>query len=523
FGGDATFSSSGGNGQEFGSGFVLGQFTFAANAGCTPAATGPCAPTSQLTLANVARYTQSFGNADYNVREWLYSLFVQDNWRVRRDLTLNLGVRYERQTFTDDANNFSPRVGFAYNLLGDEHTVVRGSYGIYYSEVRANTGALFTIGGPNGVFTFTATPGSTGFPTSLAPLAAFPAGVVLPPRDITIRPGRAALYAQQGIDTSRLRGYPDKLLNPYTQQAAIGVERELPGRWFLDVDYVYAHTIKIDRALDLNAPSLFLPVNTAAGRTRLVSRPANCTNVFTGACLPLGGYADETRPIRPVNGGFRRIAVIVNQGSSIYNGMQLNLNKRFAERFSLLASYTLSHTINTVEPDAPGGDRADLFIGEEGERADSLLDQRHRFVLSGWYNLPYRFVLGGISTAASGRPFNITVGQDVNGDNVNTDRPFDYATQTFVGRNTGRGTPVYDTSLFLERDFQFGERVRMGLRAEGFNLFNHPNIVARSGALGGINNATGGFNVPASFGQGTAGINGVDPGREFQFQLRLRY
>ncbi|HEX8720236.1 MAG TPA: TonB-dependent receptor [Pyrinomonadaceae bacterium] len=505
-GGDATFSTSGGNGTEFGNAFTLGQFTFAANAGCTPPTSSNCVPTSQLTLAQVSRYTQSFGNANYNVREWLWSFFAQDNWRVRRDLTLNLGLRYERQTFTDDTNNFSPRVGFAYsNLFGDGHTVLRGSYGIYYSEVKANTGASFAINGPAGIFTFTATPGQTGFPTSLAPLPAFPAGVVLPPRDVTIRPGRAAFYAQFGIDTALLRGYPDKLLNPYTQQATVGLERELPGGWFFDADYVYAHTIKIDRALDLNAPSLFVPVNTAAGRTRSAAA------------------ADLTRPIRPVNGGFRRIAVVVNQGSSLYNGMQLNLNKRFARDFSVLASYTLSHTINTVEPDAPGGDRADLNLGEEGERADSLLDQRHRLVVSGWYNLPYHFVVGGVTTAASGRPYNITVGQDVNGDNANTDRPFDYATGTFVGRNTGRGTPVYDTSVFVERDFQFGERVHMGLRAEGFNVFNHPNIVARSGALGGINAATGLYNVPATFGQGIAGINGVDPGRQFQFQMRLRY
>jgi outer membrane receptor protein involved in Fe transport len=505
FGGDATFSSSGGNGQEFGSGFVLGQFTFAANAGCAPPATGPCVPTSQLTLANVARYTQSFGNANYNIREWLWSLFVQDNWRLRRDLTFNLGVRYERQTFTDDTNNFSPRVGFAYNLLGDEHTILRASYGIYYSELRANLGATFNIGGPQGVFTFTATPGQTGFPTSFTSLPTFPAGVVLPPRDITIRPGRAAFYAVLGIDTTRLRGYPDKLLNPYTQQATFGVERELPGKWFFDVDYVYAHTIRIDRALDLNAPSLFIPVNTPTGRTRSVAA------------------ADLTRPIRPVNGGFRRIAVVVNQGSSIYNGMQLNINKRFSKNFSLLGSYTWSHTINNTEPDAGAGDRADFNLGDPSERGNSILDQRHRAVVSGWYNLPFHFVLGGVTTAASDRPFNITVGQDVNGDNVNNDRPFDYATGTFVGRNTGRGTPVYDTSLFLERDFSFGERVKMGLRAEGFNIFNHPNIVARSGALGGINNTNGFYNVPASFGQGTAGINGVDPGRSFQFQMRLRY
>jgi outer membrane receptor protein involved in Fe transport len=500
-GGDATFSTSGGDGQEFGSGFVLGQFTFNP---ARPNVSNPAIPTSALTLADVQRYTQSFGNASYNVREWLTSVFVQDNWRATRDLTLNLGLRYERQTFTDDTNNFSPRVGFAYNFLGDNKTILRGSYGIYYSEIRANLGASFSIGGPTGVFTIGVAPGQFGFPTSLAPLSAFPAGAVLPARDVTIRPGRAAEYSQF-FDVSRLPGYPSKLLNPYTQQTTFGFERELQGRWFLDVDYVYAHTIGIDRTLDLNAPSAFIPQNTAAGRTRSAAA------------------ADLTRPIRPVNNGFRRIFVAVNEGSSIYNGMQAILNKRFTKDFSLLASYTWSHTINTVEPDAPGGDPNDVNLTGRPERGDSLLDQRHRLVISGWYNLPFHFTLGGVTTAASGRPYNITVGQDVNGDGANTDRPFDYATGAFLGRNTGRGTPVYQTDIFLQRAFNINEHVHLEFRAEAFNIFNHANIVARSGTLGGINPANGAYNIPATFGQGIGGINGVDPGREFQFQMRLRY
>jgi outer membrane receptor protein involved in Fe transport len=488
FGGDAIFSTSGGNGQEFGSGFTLGQFTFKANAGCV---SGVCAPTSSLKLSDVQRYTQSFGNANYNVREWLWSGFVQDNWRVRRDLTLNLGLRYERQTFTDDKNNFAPRFGFAYNVLGDQKTVLRGSYGIYYSELRANLGAQFSINGPSGVFTFSAAPGGPGFPTSFAPLPAFPAGAPLPARDVIIRPGRAAEYSQF-FDVEKLRGYPDKLLNPYTQQATFGIERQLPWSMILDVDYVYAHTLGIDRTLDLNAPSLFIP--TLSKRTRSAAE------------------ADATRPITPVPNGFKRIQVVVNSDSSIYNGMQMKLTKRLSKNLSLLASYTYSHTINTFEADA-SGDPNDVNLIGKAERANSLLDQRHRAVISGWYKLPHNFAVGGVTTLASGRPYNITTGTDVNGDGANTDRPFDFATGTFLGRNTGKGTPVYDTAVFAERNFRLGERLQLAARAEAYNVFNHANIVARSGVI----------STPLTFGQGIAGINGVDPGREIQFQLRLRY
>ncbi len=499
-GGDVIFSSSGGNGQEFGSGFTQGQFTFNAS---RPNVRNTAVPTSALMLADVQSFTQSFGNANYNVREYLYSVFAQDNYRVRRDLTLNLGVRYERQTFTDDKNNFAPRVGFAYNFLNDARTILRGSYGIYYSELRANLGAQFNIGGPTGVFTFSAAPGQFGFPTSFNALAAFPVGTVLPARDVTIRPGRAAYY-NQFFDVSKLRGYPSKLLNPYTQQATFGVERELPGKFFLNVDYVYAHTIGIDRTLDLNAPAPFIPFVTLPTATRAAAQ------------------GNLTRPITPVPNGFRRILVVTNEGSSVYNGMQVNLNKRFSNKFSLLASYTLSHTINTVEPDAPGGDPNDFNLLGRPERATSLLDQRHRLVVSGYYQMPFGFTTGGVTTLASGRPFNVTVGSDVNGDGANTDRPFDIASGTFLGRNTGRGTPVYQTDLFLQRAFNLTERVRLELRAEGFNVFNHPNIVGRSGVLGGVN-ANGTFNTPVTFGLGIGGINGVDPGRQFQFQGRLRY
>jgi outer membrane receptor protein involved in Fe transport len=487
-GGDAIFSTSGGNGQEFGSGFLLGQFTFKANAGCV---SGVCAPTSTLKLSDVQRYTQSFGNANYNIREWIWSGFAQDNWRIRRDLTLNLGLRYERQTFTDDKNNFSPRLGFAYNLFGDQKTVLRGSYGIYYSELRANLGAQFNIGGPTGLFTFSAAPGQFGFPTSFAALPAFPAGAVLPARDITIRPGRAAYYSQF-FDVSKLKGYPDKLVNPSTQQATFGVERQLPWNMVLDVDYVYAKTTGIDRALDLNSPSLFIP--TAAKLTRSAAE------------------ADATRPILPVPNGFKRILVIVNQDSSVYNGMQVNLRRRVSRNLSMLASYTWSHTINTFEPDASGDPNDANLIGKP-ERANSLLDQRHRLVVSGWYNLPYSFVIGGVTTAASGRPYNITVGNDVNGDGANTDRPYDLASKTFLGRNTGKGTSIYDTALFVERDFKLTERAVLGFRLEGFNVFNHSNVVARSGVL----------STPSTFGKGIGGINGVDLGRELQFQVRFRY
>ena len=487
FGGDVVRSKSGGNGQEFGSPFVLGQFTFRPGI-------SPSIPTSQLTINDVTRFTQGFGNVNYSVSETLWSVFAQDDYRLRPDLTLNLGLRYDRQSLTDDTNNIAPRLGFAWKPGNSPRTTIRGGYGIYYSEVQANINASWALAGPTGFFNFSAAPGQFGFPTSLNPLPAFPAGAVLPARDITVRPGRAGYYSQF-FDVSRLSRYADEFVNPRTQQATLGFEREIGPRWFLSVDGVHAETTDIVRNLDLNAPSSF--VRTAPGQTR----PATA--------------ADPTRPITPTNNGYRRIIGTVNNGESKYDGLQLNLRKSWSTQGQVLLSYTWSHTRNNVEPDAPGGDPNDAYQLDK-EWADSLLDQRHRGVLSGWVGLPWALRLGGLAEYATGRPYNITTGVDNNGDGANTDRPV--INGHVVSRNAGRGDDLYQITLFLERDFAVGFGT-LGLRAEVFNVTNHANVVGYNGVYG--NDPSG---VPlATFGQPLGGIANVDPGRQWQFEARVRF
>src|SRR6202012_5002049 len=165
---------------------------------------------------NVRSYTQSYGNADYTVNDVLWALFVQDDWKVSRNLTVNLGLRYERQTFTDSTKDFAPRVGFAYNLGSDGKTVLRGGFGIYYSQVVDNSQANYALTGPTGVFNYTAAPGQIGFPpsTRARPLPAFPAGAQAPLRSLYIRPGEASMLNQY-FPTSTLIGYQSQLLSPY--------------------------------------------------------------------------------------------------------------------------------------------------------------------------------------------------------------------------------------------------------------------------------------------------------------------
>ncbi len=202
----------GGDSKEFGGPIYLGSFGYTT---CTQSV-AVCESQAYLgDIGNVETYTQSYGNANYTVDDTLWALFVQDDIRLRPAFTVNVGLRYERQTFTDSTKDFAPRVGFVWNPRGDGGTVVRGGFGIYYSQIVDNSEANYALTGPTGVFNYTAGPGEVGFPASIAdaPLPAFPSGAQVPLRTLYVRPGRASYY-DQFFPTSTLIGYQNALLQP---------------------------------------------------------------------------------------------------------------------------------------------------------------------------------------------------------------------------------------------------------------------------------------------------------------------
>lgn len=512
FGASLIAAHTGGDSKEFGGPIYDGEFQYKT---CTQPLADCESPAYLDNISNVENYTQSYGNAVYTVNDFLWAVFVQDDYQAGNRLTFNFGLRYQQQTFTDSRNNFAPRVGFDYNVGGQGHTVVRGGFGIYYSQVVDNSEANYALNGPTGVFNYTAAPGQIGFPTSVAvaPLPSFPAGAQVPLRTLYIRPGRASYY-NQFFPTSTLKGYPSALLNPYSEQWTLDVEQQFPHRWVLSIGYVGTHTLHNVRPLDLDSPAPF--IRTAQGQSRSAQQ-ANCTRPYWVYWYKQEGVAcDANAPTNP-QPPYSVIQSDVNDGYASYNALDVNFSHPFANGSSLLASYSWSHTLDNVDPDVPGQNPNDPNFTGQAEYGNAGFDQRQRFVLSGVYAAPFRISLGGIATLASGLPFNYVTGTTNSGDpRATTDRPV--INGVAVGRNTGRGMAIVHIAPFVQRNFNVpGTRAHINLRAEAFNVTNHANVVGYSGTYG---------NGPApgpGFGQPLTGVSNQLPARELQFSTQLTF
>jgi len=213
---------------------------------------------------------------------------------------------------------------------------------------------------------------------------------------------------------------------------------------------------------------------------------------------------------------YATIQTDVNDGYANYSALDVNLSHRFSRKLSMLASYTWSHTLDNVDPDLPGQNPNDSNFTGHVEYANAIFDQRHRFVLSGVYQLPGKIEFGMIATLATGLPYNFTTGTTNSGDTgATTDRPV--INGVVVGRNTGRGNAIYDVAPFLQRAFALGEHVRVMPRFEAFNVVNHANFVGYSGTYGNGATAGPGFGAPLT------GITAQLPARSLQFSVKVSF
>lgn len=425
-------------------------------------------------------FTQGFsGNSTVapishpNVNE--YAFFGQDSWRYNERLTLNLGLRYDlfdyakpttvnpdtglaaiglsTATMPISKANFGPRAGFAFTPFQTGRTVVRGSYGIFYSRTPGILLSTAILQNGIDVLTYTLT---SGLPTYPNILSAPPSMGLAPP----------SIYV---VD-------PD-FKQPSSQQYTLQIEQALGANYTATIGYLGLHATHLPRSRDIN----LFPSELATGA------------LSDGTPIQfLRHPGSATVPVRP-NAAFGRITLFEGGASSNYNGLSLQLTKRFSHDFQLLGSYTWSKVIDTV-PD--GTSVVPANSGDDGKVAqDTLLpnldrgpgqaDFRHRFVFSAVWDLNYakslsnsmaRALLGswnlsGILQVQSPRLFSITTTGDPGVDgNTNNDRA------PLVGRNTLQGPNLRSVDLRLTRDISITEGMRLRLIFEGFNIFNRANF-----------------------------------------------
>jgi hypothetical protein len=217
----------------------------------------------------------------------------------------------------------------------------------------------------------------------------------------------------------------------------------------------------------------------------------------------------------------------MNLGVADYDGLQTLISYRGNAKMFAAVSYTLSRATNTTEPDGNGigTNQPNIARLGEQERGPSLLDQRHRAVITFTYQLPFNITAGTVTQLASARPINATTGVDNDGDGSTNDRPV--INGAVIGKSAFLGTGTQDVSLFLE-----GRVKRMGhtviLRFEGFNLLNHANLLGRGvttyGDTGTIAPTYGQFaSAPAGTIVAIPAFANIDPPRMFQFQVRFQF
>jgi hypothetical protein len=364
--------------------------------------------------------------------------FVQDDWRIRRGLTISLGTRYDVEriahvrnyTAGADLNNVQPRVGVAWEPWPAGRWLLRGGAGVYTQQHLLLYINRVQLEGPDGAVTVALAPDSPLFPRYPGTLTAFPAGVALPPRDI------------QRVDPA--------FRNPYSIQATAGVEH-LVGRTTISADYVMLDGRDLMSLADANAPASIV-------------KPANRTVA----------QADLTRPLVPAPGSFRNIVVLGNEGRSWYRALQVKV-ERSSGPLQTVASYTLAHADDMASYQLPEDSR-----NIQAEKARANTDIRHNVSVGFSWQLPGErpllrgWSLSGVGAFHSNRPYTITWGDDRNGTTQNDARP--------GGRNTERTDAYRDLDLAIGKRFTWRATTIEG-RVESFNLFDAINYDQYVGSL----------------------------------------
>ncbi len=434
----------------------------------------------------------------------MFGVYFQDDWKATRRFTLNLGLRWDKdfnligtgaqprnRTFQalkainspytsslpkDDSKDFSPRIGFAWDLKGNGKHMLRGGYGLYFGQTFLNI-PLFMIQQINPTLFATVLSISSSEPGD-------PTADVVPGTNIQLSNWRFGVDPQPIIPpppTQLQGGAVGRLMdpnyrNPYSQQWNLGYSYELSPSSAIEVEYVHELGLRESKTININ------PKRVALGGARQLEA------AFVAAGLPK----------------LNRIDVEESVGRSRYDGLNISYRRRMSRRFSINTSYVLSRSLAYNGHAASFRNRAtnvdNIFAAHD--LGPTPNDERHRWVLSGVVQLPRGFQFAPIMQLASARPYNATQGQDVFGFGtgvgaahvilLNSDPNNLTATKGMsaaalrsciaAGQCHQAGFDILRGQAFLQLDtrvskaIRFGERARLNLIFQAFDLTNRANF-----------------------------------------------
>jgi hypothetical protein len=481
----------------------FGAFPFdncvSAQPGCIPG-TGPGTPVAFLFLEPRSFFGQQIPNRDPNFQAGLYagpseqafndattvayhhtlwSMYLQDQWKAKRNLSLTFGLRYDVDQLPSGKslkqeggfhptqyNNIQPRLGFAYSFNGGRG-VVRGGGGIFVGPFVYSDILVSWVGASE--FTYMKQPFLPEFQDPARNLIGFgPSGAVgvapVPP----LLKGAFTDFISTGAYPSPLLlaqvplGYAKKNFpQPLSEQASLEIEHQLGKDWFVSASYQWMHASRLPVYWSING----------APQVDNSGKPV-CNPAITSGCKEFFTPVDQQGGVP-----FGFVLYVKPDGYSLYNAGTVSVRKAMSHYFNLLANYTYSKSIDistTVNlPNVP-----ENYTDPRLDRAVGDNDVRHRFTLAAlaetpkdWPILVRDFKFSVLTSLQSARRFSINAGFDTNGDS------FPFPDRVGVSsRNSYMGDPYYDTDIRVQREFPLTERIRASASFEVFNLFDRNNV-----------------------------------------------
>jgi len=343
---------------------------------------------------NPSQFTLTVGNPLAKVSQFDIGAFITDDWRINQELTLSFGLRYENQNNIKDNFNFAPRFGFAWSPgaggAKQPKTVIRGGGGIFYDRFSENY-VLQTerFDGKKQIQYII----PTGSPILSQP--------VFTPDGRVLNVPTADQIAQFAPLTSTIRQIASNLKTPYTIQAVIGVERQLPMRTSLGSFFVFSRYNHVLRLRNVNAP-------------------------VCGFNTPCPNNENALQALRP-NPSLGNIYQYETNAFINQRQLVVNVNSRLSPKITIFGFYRLGWAKGTAEGGGFFGGGGAIFpaysYDTSGEYGRSVLGVRHFASIRGSFSLPWKISMSPFILISSGVPFNITTGIDSNRDSVFTERP----------------------------------------------------------------------------------------------------